>query len=68
MSNIGRIIQNHFCNGYFDRSHNYDLGGAVIIAEDDDWVVVRQEDGKPAFASFDDPTEKQTMIDQWCSL
>lgn len=30
MSNIGRIIQDFYCNGYFGRE--YDLYGAVIIA------------------------------------
>ena len=31
MSNIGRVIKDFYCNGFFGRE--YDLNGSTIIAE-----------------------------------
>ena len=50
MNNIGRIIRDGYCNGFFGRE--YDLYGSVIIAEGDDYVVIRKENGIVEFASF----------------
>jgi len=49
-NNIGRIIQDSFCNGYADRE--YDMDGAVIIAEGDGWIVCRKENGLCIFIDF----------------
>lgn len=50
MSNIGRIIQDCCCNGFAGR--DYDMEGAVIIAEADSWIVCRKESGQNIFISF----------------
>lgn len=50
MSNIGRIIRDSYCGGFFGRQ--YDMYGAVIIAEGDGWIVVKKEGGKNEFADF----------------
>lgn len=50
MSNVGKIITNSYCNGYFGR--NYDLYGAKIVAEDDDYLVIRKTNGVVEFCNF----------------
>jgi hypothetical protein len=51
MSNIGRIIQDPFCNGFADRE--YDMNGAEIIAEGDCWIVAKKErTGECIFIDF----------------
>ena len=50
MSNIGRIINDGYCNGFFGRQ--YDLYGSVIIAEDDEYIVIRKENGIIEFGNF----------------
>lgn len=62
--NIGKTINDGYCNGYFGR--RFDLTGAIIEAEGTDWVVIRADDGKPEIASFEKEEEKQKFIDQWC--
>lgn len=52
MSNIGRVIRDGYCNGYFGR--NYDYDGSVIIAEGDEYIVIRKENGIIEFANFQD--------------
>lgn len=43
MNNVGRIISDFYCNGYFGR--DYDFSGAEIIAEGDEYLVIRKENG-----------------------
>lgn len=50
MKNIGRIITDSYCNGYFGRE--YDFSGSEIIAEGDEFLVIRKEDGRVAFCDF----------------
>lgn len=50
MSNIGRVINDYYCNGYFGR--DYDYCGSVIIAEEDEYIVIRKENGVVEFANF----------------
>jgi len=50
MSNIGRIITDSYCNGFFGR--NYDLSGSEIIAEADEYIVIIKENGIVEFANF----------------
>lgn len=50
MSNIGKIIQDSFCNGFADRE--YDMDGAVIIAEGENWIVCKKENGMNIFIDF----------------
>lgn len=50
MSNIGRTIQDFYCNGFFGR--DYDLGGATIVGEGEEWLVVKKVDGMVVFGSF----------------
>lgn len=64
MTNIGRTINDLYCNGYFGRY--YDLDSAKIEAEGNDWIVVRKGDGTAAFASFLGNDDKQKMVDSWC--
>lgn len=80
--NIGRIIKDSFCNGFFGRE--YDHEGSVIIAEGDEWIVIRKQSGVIQFASFQrvefqrdnegNPLDlhvvgvwdKQEFLDKWC--
>lgn len=50
MSNIGRIITDFYCGGFFGRE--YDLCGAVIIAEGEEFVVIKKENGLVEFGTF----------------
>ena len=50
MSNIGRKIIDFYCNGYFGRE--YDLSGAVIIDEGDEYIVIRKENGIVDFCNL----------------
>ena len=50
MSNIGRIITDFYCNGFFGR--DYDFGGSEIIAEGDEYIVIRKENGIVEFCNF----------------
>lgn len=52
MNNIDRIIRDCYCDGYFGRC--YDMSGAEIIDEGDEYVVVRKECGTVAMANFQD--------------
>ncbi len=50
MSNIGRKITDFYCNGYFGR--DYDLNGAEIIGEGEEYLVIRKENGIVCFCNF----------------
>ena len=50
MSNIGRIIKDGYCNGFFGR--DYDFHNSVIIAEGDGYIVIRKENGIVEFGNF----------------
>lgn len=50
MNNIGRRITDFYCNGYFGRE--YDLCGAIIIDEGDEYLVIRKENGIVDFCNF----------------
>ena len=64
MNNTGRVIVNHYCNGFFGR--RYDLSGSTIEAEGYDWIVIRLEDGGVAFADVKN-SDKQSLIEKWCN-
>ena len=65
MENVGKIITDFYCNGYFGR--RYDLENAVIEAEGLGWIVIRIKDlvPEPLFTSFYESEDKQYWIDQW---
>lgn len=50
MSNVGRKITDFYCGGFFGRE--YDLTGAEIAAESDEWIVIKKENGLFEFGSF----------------
>ena len=50
MSNIGKTIRDGYCNGFFGR--DFDFYGSVIIAEGDEYIVIRKENGIVAFGNF----------------
>jgi hypothetical protein len=50
MSNVGRIIRDVYCNGYAD--NEYDMDGAEIVAEGEDWIVCRKSNGRNVFIDF----------------
>jgi hypothetical protein len=62
MSNIGKRIQDFYCNGFAGR--RYDLEGSTIEAESDDWLVIRTEGGAPILLNLQG-WDKQEMIDRW---
>lgn len=64
MENIGKVIADCYCNGFFGRV--YDLVGSVIVGEGPEWVVVRKEDGRIDFANFQG-FNKQELVDSWCN-
>lgn len=74
MNNIGKIIQDFYCNGFAGR--RYDLFGSLIESEGQDYIVLRLLNGEPVFIDFSDVEEgkviqgwkireKQILIDQW---
>jgi hypothetical protein len=63
--NIGRKILDFYCNGYFGRE--YDLASSKIEGEGYDWLVVRTYEGNVRVATFENPSEKQEMIETWCT-
>ena len=52
MSNVGRIITDFYCGGFFGR--DYDFSGSEIIAEGDEYIVIRKESGIVEFGNFQD--------------
>ena len=50
MSNVGRIITDFYCGGFFGR--DYDFAGSEIVAEDEAWIVIRKPNGLFDFGSF----------------
>ncbi len=50
MSNVGRIIRDSYCGGFFSR--DWDFYGSVIVAEDDEWIVIKKENGVCEFGNF----------------
>jgi hypothetical protein len=50
MDNVGRIIRDGYCNGFFGRE--FDLYNAEIIAEGDEYIVIRKENGIIDFGNF----------------
>ena len=50
MSNLNRVIQDSFCNGF--TGQEYDMGGALIITEGENWIVCQQENGETVFIDF----------------
>lgn len=50
MSNVGRIITDFYCGGFFGR--DYDFAGSEIVAEDEAWIVIRKPNGLFEFGSF----------------
>ncbi len=80
MNNIGRIITDFYCNGYFGRT--YDLTWSEIIEEADEYIIIKKPNGVIDFANFQhydwndnnevcnvycmSSIEKQNLIDSWC--
>ena len=54
MSNIGRTIQDFYCNGFAGR--RYDLSGSIIEFEADDYMIIRTESGEPIFIGSPEAT------------
>lgn len=50
MSNIGKTIRDGYCNGFFGR--DFDFYGSVIIAEGEEYIVIRKENGIVVFGNF----------------
>jgi hypothetical protein len=50
MENIGRIINDSYCNGFAGRV--YDMDGAIIIAEGDAWIVCKKTNGLHVMLDF----------------
>ena len=61
VKNIGKVLKG-YCNGYFGRDS---YGDKTIEAEGIDWIVVRCENGKVDFTSFNSSEDKQIKINQW---
>jgi hypothetical protein len=52
MDNIGKVIRDGYCGGFFGRE--FDLWGAVIVGEGESWIVIKKENGIFEFGSFQD--------------
>lgn len=61
MSRIGMMLYG-YCNGYFGRD-SYEP--KRIEAEGIDWIVVREESGRPNFATFRTAEEKDVRLGTW---
>ncbi len=51
MDNIGKIITDYFCSGFFGRDH-YDCEGAIIVGDGPEWIVIKKENGVCLFGDF----------------
>lgn len=58
---IGMILFG-YCDGYFGRDS---YGDKRIEALGADWVVVREEDGRPNFAGFESSKEMEERLMKW---
>jgi hypothetical protein len=56
-TNVGRTITSNFCDGFFGREYN--LSGAIIIAEGDEYLVARKQNGVVEFCNFQAYTWKR---------
>lgn len=67
MSNVGKEIQDFYCNGFAGR--RYDLSGSTIEMEGADYIMLRTLSGEPVPITFSKDTisEKQNYIDSWTS-
>ena len=63
MRNIGRTIQDVYCNGFAGR--RYDLEGSKIEFEADDYMVIRTENGEPIFIGFFTYVDDKIYKDGW---
>ena len=62
---IGQILYG-YCGGYFDGYFGRDsYGDKRIEGFGVDWVVVREENGRPNLASFKNNTEMLVKIGLW---
>jgi len=50
VDNVGRIITDNYCGGFFGR--DYDFSGSEIIAEGEEWIVIRKPNGLFEFGAF----------------
>ncbi len=50
MSNIGRVITDGYCNGFFGR--DFDFNDSIIVAEGDEWIVIKKPNGIYEFDNF----------------
>lgn len=48
--NVGRTITDFYCQGYFGR--DYDLAGSEILAEGDEYLVIRKPNGVVITCNF----------------
>ncbi|MBD8487328.1 hypothetical protein IFO69_01070 [Echinicola sp. CAU 1574] len=65
MSNIGRTIFDHYCNGLGNTVEN--LSGSTIEAEGQDWIILRTIKKNPIFIDFHKYTnKKEELITAWC--
>lgn len=58
---IGTLLTG-YCNGFFGR---YSYGEKRVEGSGVDWVVVREGDGEPNFATFDSLEDRNHYIDVW---
>jgi len=61
MVRVGTVLYG-YCNGYFGRGS---YGDRRIEAIGSDWVVVREDDGIPDFASFSNPKIMEEYLEIW---
>lgn len=58
---IGTLL-NGYCNGFFGRDS---YGEKRVEGVGADWVVVREDDGKPNCAFFESTEDRNYYIDLW---
>ena len=58
---IGTLL-NGYCNGFFGRDS---YGEKRVEGVGADWIVVREEDGGPNFASFESVVDRDYYVDLW---
>lgn len=64
-TNIGRIINDFYCGGFFGR--NFDLENAKIVGEGEKWIVAETTSGEIRFTSFDNIFDKVFFIEKYTS-
>lgn len=65
ISNLGRIITDYYCGGFF--GGHYNLENSKIVAEGSKWIVIETTSGEPYFGVFEGGSfTKEYFLNEYC--